>query len=142
MEALTLFQLRKIDEDSSVLIKDNEETLIQISGSVLEAQWRLNNGWFLLFVSENCPYEEALHCLLLDHDLSMLDELVLGQDYSSGILSDVCESGNQSITFRFDSEKELTLQISEVGFSVIDKIKTLGKRKNIFYKAHLFIQGS
>jgi len=61
-------------------------------GQTLEGQYRCSAG-YLLLLTENSPYDEGLHILLLGPDYRLLDEIEVGTSYSPGILSEQTVEG-------------------------------------------------
>lgn len=71
-----------------------------LEGAVLEAQFLLDDGRYLLLLSDDSPYEERIHVVLLDRDLSPLDTLEIGAPYTPGLLSGLEPQGDR-LRFRF-----------------------------------------
>jgi len=74
--------------------------LIETAGGVLEAQF-ISGSRYVLFLSEGTPYEEALHILLLDADVQVLDALELSAAYTPGMLRNVSVVQPNAIRFSF-----------------------------------------
>lgn len=62
-------------------------------GQALEGQYRCSTG-YLLLLTENSPYDEGLHILLLGPDLRLLDAIDIGTTYSPGILTELTVEGD------------------------------------------------
>lgn len=60
------------------LIAEDQSTGVVIDGRVLEVQYRCELG-FLLFTSDDNPYEEVLHIRLLNTDYRQVDAVDLRQ---------------------------------------------------------------
>lgn len=71
-----------------VVLKNGEATNLQPEGNTLTAQYSVRN-LFLLLLTHNSPYEEALHIYLVDADNSILDQTHLGQPYTAGIFQEL-----------------------------------------------------
>ena len=82
----------------SNLLFDAALTGVTEPGVVLEAQYRYGE-LHLLFTTENIPYEEALHVLLLDPRFNLLDHLELSHPYASGVLTDLHQAGEGRLRF-------------------------------------------
>jgi len=82
------------------LLVDGLPTGVTVPGTVLEAQYRHGQSYVLL-TTENIPYEEALHVVLLDHQLAPLDHLELAHTFAAGALTDVQPAGEDRLRFSF-----------------------------------------
>ena len=82
----------------SNLLFDAALTGTTVPGVVLEGQYRFGD-LYLLLTTENIPYEEALHVLLLDQRFNVLDHLELSHPYASGVLSDLQHAGDSRLRF-------------------------------------------
>ena len=88
-ESLALRALgQKEDGPASELLVNDQSTGVVLPGVTLEAQYRFGDR-YLLFTTENVPYEEALHILLLDQGFRRLDHIELSHPFAEGTLSDV-----------------------------------------------------
>jgi hypothetical protein len=94
------------------LLKFDSPTSLMVEGSTLEAQYETSKG-FLLMLTEDCPYEEALHIYLVDHGNSILDEIHMGQAYVSGILGDLDPIAPDQLQFSFFGNDLWKLRILE-----------------------------
>lgn len=72
-------------ESQSVLSIAGQAALSPVPGLVLEAQYRLADGRFLLISTDNCPFEECLHLLLLDQDYTLQERVDVGSRFTSGL---------------------------------------------------------
>jgi len=82
----------------SNLLFDAALTGVTVPGVVLEAQYRCGE-LHLLLTTENIPYEEALHVLLLDARFNLLDQVELSHPYASGALTDLQQHGDGRLQF-------------------------------------------
>jgi hypothetical protein len=71
-----------------------------VSGTVLEAQYRCGDC-YLLLLTEDTPYEEALHVYLVNPEFEILDVVELGIPYKLGLLTDVRVAGDRRLQFSF-----------------------------------------
>lgn len=102
---------QKTELPRAELLFQNRETGIVIDGVVLEKQFSFEEK-YLLFLTEDCPYEEGLHIYLLDHELQILDGIELGGAYASAILQDVKVEDDMLVTFTFFGHDLWRLQIA------------------------------
>ncbi|TGN40325.1 hypothetical protein [Marinobacter confluentis] len=77
--------------------KTSEEPL---EGTVLEACVQLGNQ-YLLFLTDDIPFEDSLHIHLLDEDLERVDTATLGAPYTTGHFRNLNCVGSAGITFEF-----------------------------------------
>jgi len=82
----------------SKLLFDGAATGTTVPGVVLEAQYGCD-PLYLLLTTENIPYEEALHILLLDQRFRVLDHLELSHAFAPGTLTDVEQGGDGRLRF-------------------------------------------
>lgn len=82
------------ESPQSELLDDGRPTGISVPGVVLEAQYTCGE-WHLLFTTEDVPFEEALHILLLDRQLHRLDDVELSHLYAAGALTGLETSGDE-----------------------------------------------
>jgi hypothetical protein len=119
---------------SSQLLWEGEPTAIRVDGVTLEHQVQLPAG-YLLFLTEDRPYEERLHIYLLDRDRQVIDGLELAAPYAAGILSHVTSEGDDAVSFSFFGDDRWRVEVNDtpLGFlarrvSAPVKRKSGGKR--------------
>ncbi|SJN56205.1 hypothetical protein VR7878_01651 [Vibrio ruber DSM 16370] len=85
---------------------------VELSGKILEAQYKTDAGYYLLFLTEDVPYEEALHIYLLDQSLKIIESLELSAEYTAGILRDIQVIEKNKIRFFFfDNDQSWQLEV-------------------------------
>lgn len=116
--------------------------VIKTTGAVLEAEFAIG-GMYVLFVSEDVPFEEALHILLIDSDLSVLDSAELSADYTPGIFENVAIIEPDMVEFSFfDRTERWRLKILETPRRQLWGSKYPVKRHSPFlHKQWLALQG-
>lgn len=93
------------------LVVDGKEVGAPIKGAYLEAQFYLINLGYLLFLTDNVPYEETLRIYLVKDDATVIDELEFGYSMATGTL-DIIEYSNENIiVFSFIHEANCRLQV-------------------------------
>lgn len=110
---VSLFSLKSLADTlprSELIFRDKESGVV-VDGVVLEKQFAVQSG-YLLFLTEDSPYEEGLHIYFLGADLQVLDALGLGGPYASAILKDVREETETSLTFSFFGDDQWRLQLA------------------------------
>jgi hypothetical protein len=86
-----------------------------IAGATLERAFRLDDGRYLLFLTDDVPYEEALRVYLLDHDGAVLDGIILGSAYVTGSLQDVTIENDATIAFSFVHRARCRISVRGTG---------------------------
>lgn len=82
-----------------------------IEGLELQAQFELADGRLLLFVTDNTPYEEGLHIYLISRQLTILDQLDIGNAYTPGMLQNLKVIDGQSCSFTFFENQAMLLNL-------------------------------
>lgn len=93
----------------SELLCDEAAIPLLIDGILLQAQYRVGSR-YLILLTEDCPYEEALHVYLLNHAHQVLDALELGLPYTPGIVKNLAPQGD-TLTFSFFGEDHWRLDV-------------------------------
>lgn len=114
---VNFFSLKSKENDlpRAELLFQNQETGIVIDGVALEKQFSFEEK-FLLFLTEDCPYEEGLHIYLLDQELQILDGIELAGAYASAILDDVQVENDGIVTFAFFGSDTWRLHVASNAF--------------------------
>ncbi|WP_326541860.1 hypothetical protein [Pseudorhodoferax sp.] len=81
-----------------------------VDGCVLEAAIA-GAGFYLLFTTDDIPYEESLTITLLDGDLGTLDTAVLCGLYSTGSFALVGQDGERTVRFRFFGDTDWSVEV-------------------------------
>jgi hypothetical protein len=84
----------------SEILLDGASTGIEIEAAVLEAAVALP-GRFLLFTTDDLPFEEMLGIHLFDAELELLDRASIGGAYVTGSFSSLELHPPDSLSFRF-----------------------------------------
>ena len=94
----------------SEILLDGRPTGRQIAGAILEAaiEW---NGHYLLFMTEDCPFEDGLLIYMLDSELKLLDRATLAVIYGTGWLTSLKLLEPDMVQFTFFSEITWILQL-------------------------------
>lgn len=82
-----------------------------LPGSLLKRAFRLKDGRFLLFVTDDTPYEDTLRIYLLSTQGNLLDRLEFGAAYVTGVLEDIEVLDETTITFEFVHRKRCTITV-------------------------------
>jgi len=73
---------------------------LEVEGALLEAQFELEDGRRLVWLSDDSPYDEGLHIYLLGHEDTVEDSIHAGADFAAGIVK-FREVGEWSVDFEF-----------------------------------------
>ncbi|MBK9234646.1 MAG: hypothetical protein IPO19_00755 [Rhodoferax sp.] len=98
------------DIPQSELLRDGVPVGQRLPGAVLEAavQWR---DHYLLFVTDDVPYEEALHIVLLDEQWRTVDCATMGGPYTTGSFSALSLLAPSTVRFRFIGDTDWELEL-------------------------------
>jgi len=80
-----------------------------LAGAVMEAQFSLPDGGYLLLVTDDCPFEEGLHIYLLNAWYELLEQDILGCPYTAAIVENVKVAGDNVVTFSFIGDHQVTV---------------------------------
>lgn len=89
----------------SVVLVDRRPTGTVLSGRTLEAAVCCEPGW-LLFVTDDVPFEEILRIYLLDEDGRLLDSARIGAPFATGVFSGLRLEPPDTAYFQFNDESE------------------------------------
>jgi hypothetical protein len=111
MHVIDEFSIKKICkarqevEIKSRLYHQGRETDFILLGISLEAQFKFNNK-YLLFLTEDCPFEEYLSIYLLDQSFNVLDRAGMFIQFTPGMLGNLKIENDHEISFTFFSNDE------------------------------------
>ena len=112
--ATTSFRIvKEIDggTPSSIIAHNDTSAMVAVNGRLLEAQFSCDSG-FVIFMSNDCPFEERLYVYLLDASCVVIDVLQFGIPYQPGVFRDVAITSSGSITFSFfDTEERFVITV-------------------------------
>lgn len=110
---LTTQRSQKVGADdvpASEILLNGKSTQRFVSGAVLEAavQWE---NCFLLFLTDDVPYEEMLRIVLLDQQLKVVDSALIGGPYSTGSFSALSLREPNCVEFRFIGDSDWLIEL-------------------------------
>ena len=147
MTPLTSFSLRGEppvrDEPVGSLLQEGRETGVRVHAVCLEAQFHVPPDLFLLFFTDDCPYEERLQILLLGPRFQVLDGLSLSWPYTPGLLGHLHPEGERRLRFEFFSERPLRVSVlPESVFHVFRRLPFFAspRRGRFFSRHHLTLE--
>lgn len=92
-----------LDLPRSRIVYNNMSTPSFIHGVVLEAAVETEFG-VLLFLTEDCPFEDGLHIYFLNHSMKPLDHVTVSWQYCTGYFDDLKFESSSSLMFSFMCE--------------------------------------
>ncbi len=129
-------------EPSSEVLITGKSTEKYVPGATLEAavSW---GDYFLLFMTDDVPYEEMLGVLLLDDKLDIVDSATIGVPYSTGSFSSLHLSPPDRVSFHFigDFTWEIEL-LTKPGFRIPFFSEPRGVWRSLGFKRHFIVHGS
>jgi hypothetical protein len=102
MRAIDQYSLVSTNQDGrrAVLKRQGQTQVVDVDGTLLEAQFELDDGTRLIWLTDDSPYDEGLHIYLIRLDGIPEDSLQAGADFAAGILK-LREVRSWSIDFEF-----------------------------------------
>lgn len=116
MRAIDLFSLKPVadakGERMAQLLRTSAPSSASciVPGAILEAQFETAQG-FLLFTTQDVPFEEQLDICLLAPDMALRDRATLAHAYTTGTFADCRIESDSSLTFRFFGTQRLRIQL-------------------------------
>lgn len=136
--------IEKPDETPRILLENKKlNKQFEVSGKVLEAQYRIGEN-FLVLVTEGNPFEEALYVYYFSNTLNLMDSLELSTMYSEGMLRNVSLSDSGDIMFSFfdNSEKWVLKVYSHPKYAFFNNKYPVKRKTSIFHKNWLSLKKS
>ncbi|MBQ0833074.1 MAG: hypothetical protein KBT83_10875 [Marinobacter sp.] len=81
-----------------------------VEGGILEACVQQGEH-YLVFLTDDIPYEDSLHIHLLDSDLSSQDSVTLGAAYTTGNFRNLVLGKGGTLTFEFFGNKSWAVSV-------------------------------
>ncbi|MEY8710217.1 hypothetical protein [Mangrovibacter phragmitis] len=94
---------------------DGNITGINVPYCVLEAAVKVDEDLFLLFLTDDVPFEEMLHIALIHMKQGILEMIDLGGAYTTGSFKHL-EIENDRVNFHFIGDTTWTVRIAEKPF--------------------------
>lgn len=142
--ALSVARIPDLADDAPPLceiLRHGKPTGRRVPGAVLEqaAQWQ---SFYLLFTTDDTPFEELLHIHLLDAELDLLDSATLGGIYSTGSFSLLASAEPDTLRFRFIGGTDWSVQVlPEPGFRVPLLSEPAGVSRPLGFSRHFIVRG-
>lgn len=112
-----------------------------VQGAILEAaaEWQ---GFYLLFTTDDSPFEDFLYIHLLDSDLGLLDSAMIGGMYSTGSFSLLESPEPDTLWFRFIGDTDWSVQVlPKPSFRLPLISEPTGVSRTLGFKRHFIVRG-
>ena len=108
MLATEQYSISKTNNENnySTLACDGRVLDLEVQGVILEAQFKLEDGSTLIWLTEDSPYDEGLHVYLIDENNNILDALETNSIFTPGILK-ITKTGKNWVEFEFFSNDSI-----------------------------------
>jgi hypothetical protein len=126
------FSVARIEGDvpRSELLWRGEPTEVRVDGVTLEHQLQVPAG-YLLFLTEDSPFEEGLHIYLLDRDRRIVDGLELASRYAPGMLREIAAEPDGAVSFSFFGEDRWRVAVNDTALGFLAaRVSAPVKRKS------------
>jgi len=113
-----------------------------VSGAVLEAAVQYDS-FYLIFMTDDVPFEEMLSIHLLDVQLNVLDSAVIGGPYSTGSFSSLELIEPSTLRFRFIGDTTWSVELLPRRMFRIPFIsEPLGVWRRFGFTRHFVVRGN
>jgi hypothetical protein len=137
--------LRKATDDSrpvSEILLGGKATGVELRCELLEEAVALP-GFFLLFTTDDTPFEEVLGIHLYDAALRHLDSAQLGGPYTTGAFSSLQLLPPDRLSFRFIGDTAWTVQVlPRPALRSLFRREPIGVWRGLRLKRHFIVEGS
>jgi hypothetical protein len=96
-----IVQATGADAAAGEVLRFGDRLIGPVPARVVEAQFALGDGGYLVFATLDSPFEEELTILCLDPDFRERDRVAIGAPYTPGLLQAVTQTGPAQLSFRF-----------------------------------------
>lgn len=134
---------RKGDQEipKSEVLSSEQPTGRIISGAILESAIQCN-GHYLLFMTDDTPFEDMLSIHLLDQQWNLLDSAVLGGSYATGTFAAMKLEEPNRVNFRFIGERDWSVEVlSKPKFRFPFIPDVAGVKRNGQLRRHFIVHG-
>lgn len=125
MRAIDAFRIVPENSGSAGTLLFGDRPIGHLPARIVEAQFQLDDTGYVVFATQDSPYEEELTILCLDAELGERDRLSIGRPYTPGLLEAVTPTGPTRITFRFARPEPWTLDITPCRFLGLGRVRWL-----------------
>jgi hypothetical protein len=112
MRDVRRYSLAEVDSGrgTSRLVRDGNALDFTVEGVLLEAQLELEDGSCLVWLTQDCPFEEQLSIYLVGREGQLVDSVSAWAPYTSGLLS-IRAVGSDWVEFAFFGDGPYRLQV-------------------------------
>lgn len=100
------------DKTPSTQIRWNNGVELELLGSTIEDCISVGDQT-LIFLTEDCPFEEALHIALVSADGALLDHVEVSSPYATGSYKKLKDFDGEGMTFSFFDNVSTRLSLSQ-----------------------------
>lgn len=103
IDLFTLADSHRKKDKKMLISKKDKPISIDVDGLRIDAQFELNDGRYLVWLTEKCPYDEMLSVYLIGPDGTVEDSVEAGAKFgmgSGGVLQ-IIEFENNRVDFEF-----------------------------------------
>ena len=111
MEETTRLTLSPLSETESALLDENGRELCRIPGLVLEKAFVLIDGRFLVVSTDDCPYEEGIHIVLLRQDGTVNERIDRLHAYHAAVLTEIRAVSEDTLQITISDQERLQVVI-------------------------------
>jgi hypothetical protein len=127
---------------TSEVLVNGTSTGKRISGAVLEAAVQWDNR-YLLFMTDDVPYEEMLSIHLLDDQLDLLDSALIGGPYATGSFSSLELREQNTVCFHFIGDTTWSVELlSRPRFRMPFISEPPGVKRPLGFSRHFIVRGN
>ncbi|WP_088280003.1 hypothetical protein [Ideonella sp. A 288] len=115
---------------------------LQVDGALLEAAVA-SDGWHLLLLTHDTPYEDALSIHLFDRQWHLLDSARLGAAYTTGSFAGLRLVEPDRVVFRFFGDTDWTVQVlPEPAWRLPVGAEVAGLTRPVGWRRHFVVHGT
>ncbi|QIQ22166.1 hypothetical protein [Zophobihabitans entericus] len=105
---------------------DGRDSMIRVAGELLHAALSFDERYILLFITDNCQFEETLFIYLLDTQQNkIVDEADIYRMYSPGYFENLNIISDNTVSFEFMVEGVWTLTLYKTPKTAILHLSTV-----------------
>lgn len=129
------------DIPKSEIMVSEQPTGRLISGAILETAVECN-GFYLLLMTDDTPFEDMLSIHLLDNQWNLLDSAVLGGFYSTGTFSAMKLEEPNLVHFHFIGETDWSVEVlSKPSFRFPFIPDVAGVKRDVGFRRYFIVHG-
>ena len=133
--------VNKGEAPASEVLVNGVSTGNLVSGALLEAAVQWENR-YLLFMTDDVPFEEMLTIHLLDAQMNVLDSASIGSPYASGSFTSLLLNEPNTVRFRFIGDTLWSIELlSHPRFRIPFISEPRGVVRHLGFSRHFIVRG-